>query len=155
MLHARAEQISSASRRRTLKDAAIVVSGTTVEGKQFDWSAYRGKVVLIDFWFMGCKPCVAEMPLLQELYQRYRGQKFEILGITVDHDAQELKSFLQQRKVPWVNLRQDGERRQSTVERYGIASFPTYVAVNKEGKVVSVTTKANELDGVVAKLLRE
>jgi len=150
-----AEQVTAASRRKALKDAIMEISGTTIEGKKFDWSAYRGKVVLIDFWFMGCRPCVAELPILQGLYEGYRGQKLEIIGITVDRNAEELKKFLQERKIPWVHLYQVGEHRQPTVERYGITSFPTYVVVNKEGKVVSLTTEAKELDSVVGQLLRQ
>jgi len=53
---------------------------------RFRLSAYRGKVVVINFWATWCTPCVAEMPALQAYYNRHKSQGLEILAISMDEE---------------------------------------------------------------------
>jgi len=68
----------------TMGEAAppLVLSG--LNGKVFDLSKLRGKVVLINYWATWCAPCKVEMPTLNAFYRRYRNQGLEIIGISVD-----------------------------------------------------------------------
>ncbi len=148
-----AKKIEAESRRTSLPGDPIQVTGTTVDGKRFDWSVYRGKVVLIDFWFIGCRECMIELPNLKENYQLYRARGFEVVGISIDRDPEALKKFLKERQIPWVNLYQQGDDRQPTVKYYGVSSFPTRILVDREGKVVSLEAGGKELGRLLAELL--
>jgi peroxiredoxin len=53
-------------------------------GKMISLSDYRDKVVLINIWATWCPPCVDEMPSMEKLYQKLKGEKFEILAVSVD-----------------------------------------------------------------------
>jgi len=59
----------------------VKVSGKTVDGKPFDISEYKGKVVIVDFWATWCGPCLAELPNLKKIYQKYHDRGLEIVGV--------------------------------------------------------------------------
>src|SRR5882762_4870715 len=59
---------------------------TAVDGSKIDLSKLRGKVVLIDFWATWCPPCREEVPNVVAAYQKYHGQGFEIVGVSLDQD---------------------------------------------------------------------
>ena len=67
-----------------MDEAAPPLIATALDGQTFDLSRLRGKVVLVNFWATWCAPCRKEMPTLDAFYRRYRGQGFELIGISVD-----------------------------------------------------------------------
>ncbi|MCB0359095.1 MAG: redoxin family protein, partial [Bdellovibrionales bacterium] len=113
----------------------LEITGVTIEGQPFDWSAYRGRVVLVDFWATWCGPCRAILPDLQRLHTQYREQGFEIVGISLDEDLDALTQYLSENHMPWVHLAGDGTS--ELAEKYGVRGIPSLMLVNQEGKVVS------------------
>lgn len=57
---------------------------TTFDGKNFNLKEKRGKVVLISFWAKWCIDCRKEMPILNEIYQKYKSRNLEIIGINIE-----------------------------------------------------------------------
>jgi thiol-disulfide isomerase/thioredoxin len=57
---------------------------TTLDGREFDLKALRGKVVLVNFWATWCGPCLAEMPLLEKYYRRFQGKGLELIALSID-----------------------------------------------------------------------
>ncbi len=55
-----------------------------LDGNKVSLSDYRGKVVFINIWATWCPPCVEEMPSMQKLYQKLKGENFEILAVSID-----------------------------------------------------------------------
>jgi thiol-disulfide isomerase/thioredoxin len=130
----------------------IDLTGKTVEGKEFDWSSYRGKVVLVDFWATWCRPCLAELPNVKENYERYQDKGFDVVGISLDQNKQDLETFLKEEPLPWTTLHAEGGRHPAA-ELYGIESIPTVILVDKKGKVVSLNARGEALGELLAKLL--
>jgi thiol-disulfide isomerase/thioredoxin len=144
----------AAARRMSLLGKPIEVVGHTVDGRQFDWKAYQGKVVLIDYWFAGCEPCRRELPNIKRMYQLYRDRGFEVVGINVDDDRADAEKFLRSEGVPWANLfdtNNSGDHPMSAY--YGVLSFPTALLVGKDGTVVSLTARGEKLQELLAKML--
>jgi thiol-disulfide isomerase/thioredoxin len=144
-------------RRLKLPGETMQVTGTTVDGKPFDWSKYRGKVVLVDFWATWCGPCREELPNVKANYERFHSKGFEVVGISGDDDRELLEAFLKEEAIPWVNLFQppkDGEAvPQPTSEYYAVSSIPTAILVGKDGKVVSLEARGEMLTELLEKLL--
>ncbi|QUW00813.1 TlpA family protein disulfide reductase [Chloracidobacterium sp. MS 40/45] len=55
-----------------------------LNGKSVSLKTYKGKVLLLDFWAAWCGPCIAELPMLREAYEKYKNQGFDILSISLD-----------------------------------------------------------------------
>ena len=56
---------------------------------------YRGKVVLLDFWAVWCGPCIAEMPNVKQVYEKYEDDNFQIIGISLDQSRDKLVGYLE------------------------------------------------------------
>ncbi len=86
----------------------LTLKFTALDGREIDLEKMRGKVVLIDFWATWCPPCVAEMPHLKAVYQKYHPRGLEIVGLSLDRDRKALEKYVAKEKVPWAQ-RFDGE----------------------------------------------
>jgi thiol-disulfide isomerase/thioredoxin len=149
-----AKSLQGAARRVNLPGHEMEIMGATVDGKTVDWKAYRGKVVLVDFWATWCGPCIAELPNVKELYEAYHDRGFEVLGISVDADKNALVKFLEKEKLPWTSIHdKKGDKGESLSDHYGIMFIPLPILVDREGRVVSMEARGPELRRLLAKHL--
>jgi len=122
---------------------ATVFKAKTTEGVAIDFPAsYKGKIVLLDFWAIWCGPCIGELPNLTAAYQKFHGQGFEILGISLDRagDEKKLADFTKAKNMPWPQVF-DGKYWQAEVaQTYGVRSIPTaYLVDGDTGMVIANT----------------
>ena len=101
-------------------------------GKNLRLSEYRGEVVMINFWATWCGPCRQEMPVLNDLYQRYRSAGFILLGVNID-DRSESAIRMARRLAVRYPIVFDAEKVVSRL--YDINAMPTTVMVDRDGKV--------------------
>ena len=107
-------------------------------------------IVIVDFWATWCPPCLAEIPNVQKLYEKYHAAGFEVLGYSVDRDLEALEKFEEERKLPWKTasrkLSTDAEKDYVNLsDYYGVESIPTMILVGKDGKVISTEARGAEL----------
>jgi thiol-disulfide isomerase/thioredoxin len=69
---------------------------TDLNGQTVSLSGYRGKVVLLNFWATWCEPCRSETPRLVALQDKYRGQGFQVIGVSLDDDRKDVPPFYEE-----------------------------------------------------------
>jgi thiol-disulfide isomerase/thioredoxin len=114
-------------------DPAPAFKAKDLDGKDLSIEAYKGKVVLLNFWATWCGPCRAEIPSLIQLQSVYQDH-LQIIGMDVDDDDEnELRSFVKQQAINYpVAL----TPMQVRMAYGGIAALPTLFVINPQGKVV-------------------
>jgi len=149
-----AKILEGSARRLSLVGNKMHLEGKTLEGKDFDWDGYRGKVVLVDFWATWCGPCRAMLPQLVELHEQYRDRGFDIVGVNLDDEAEAVESFLKENELPWATLFDSHEDAAESMGRYyGIRVIPTTVLVGKDGKVLATNLHGEEINQALAEQL--
>jgi len=84
-----------------LHRAAPDFTRTDFAGAKLRLGAYRGKVVLLNFWATWCAPCLEEIPRFSAWQKRYGPNGLQVLGVSMDDDAAAVKRFLQRHEVPY------------------------------------------------------
>ena len=120
-------------------DFAPDFSAQVVAGKTLRLSSLRGKIVLLDFWAVGCPPCRIEMPQLQRLYEKYRKDGLVVIGITqMNPMNKDIRAALKEYGVTYPVVTDPGEKIGQKV--YRIEAHPTTILLDRAGKVVKVET---------------
>ena len=104
----------------------------TLDGKPAHLSDFRGKVVLLNFWFASCPPCIEEAPSLNALQHRIAPMGGTILGVSVDPTEQEYESFLKAFNISYPNYR---DASHAIALEYGTTMFPDTYIINRSGKL--------------------
>ncbi|HEV7222151.1 MAG TPA: redoxin family protein [Pirellulales bacterium] len=153
------EKLQGMARQLDLIGQAIEIRGTLLNGKRFDWSKYKGKVVLVDFWATWCEPCIEELPNVKEAYRQYHDRGFEVVGISLDEERETLEGFVKQAELPWPILFSADPKalgwEHPMARYYGVSSLPTTILVDRQGKAVSLHARGEDLGELVADLLRK
>lgn len=97
---------------------------------------YRGKIVLLNFYTRGCKPCFKEVPYEKELLKKYEGKAFEIINICVTNDPEEFELAVKKFDMRGVTLYTQGNWKKSLPGKYSLHGYPHYALIDKEGKII-------------------
>lgn len=118
------------------------ISGKDFDGNDVDESLFsKNAVTVMNFWFTGCKPCVAELSKLNELNDAIKSMGGEVVGVNTDtfdgkeSTIKEAKKILESQGVKYRNFALDAN---SDAGKYAseIMAFPTTILVDRKGNVV-------------------
>lgn len=156
-LQYQAPKMLGIARRMQLPGKSMQVSGTTVDGKEFDWSSYRGKVVLVEFWGSRYLPCRKEHRAIRRSLEAYGEKGFAVVGVNLDSTSKACEDYIEQQGLTWPTLFSLNPRERGTrnpiAANYAITSIPTGFLVDKTGKVVSVKARGKNLDRLLQEVL--
>jgi thiol-disulfide isomerase/thioredoxin len=149
-----ATKAAGATRRLDSIGQTIELRGKTTDGRTLDLATYRGKTVLIHYWATWCEPCKEEFTILKQMQAKYAKQGLEVIGVSLDSDAQTLATYLRSNRLAWPQLYEDGGLDSRLANELGILTLPTMILVDSKGKVISRNIHAGELDAELGKQFR-
>ena len=116
-------------------------------GRRARIGSYRGQVVIVDFWASWCGPCREEMPVLERLYRRYRGQGLRVVGINLDRNWSNAEEMLQ--RIP-TSFRMVHDPESSVARRYGLSRMPSSYVIDHRGIVrhISAGFRASDAQAI-------
>lgn len=121
--------------------------------KPFAFSQLQGKYVMLDFWASWCGPCKASFPHMKELYEKYKGDKFEIYSISVDQSKPDWLTELKRQNLPWL---QALDTKKLAKSNFGVNGVPTVFLIDPNGKILLKAVGLDPKgDGPVEKKLTE
>ncbi len=124
-------------------------------GKTVDLAKYKGNITILNFWATWCDPCIAEFPKIKKMYDKFKEQGVQLIGISLDDDLEDLRGFTSQEGVDWPQIF-DGKRWKGAIpSMYHVSILPTFVALDREGKVRYVGGDTEALIQIITTLLSE
>ena len=102
-------------------------------------SDFKGKYVYIDVWATWCGPCIAEIPFLKKVEEKYEGKNIAFVSISVDvqKDFEKWKKFVEDKQLVGIQLFADKNWNSDFIKSFGINSIPRFILIDPSGKVVS------------------
>lgn len=119
-----------------------------INGKEFSSKNTKGKILVLKFWFIGCLPCVQEMPVVNKIVDQYKDRQ-DILFISLAFDKKEaLQKFLEKTLFKYATV---PDQKSYIMDSLQITSFPTHAVINKKGEVVKFVGTSEEMESVLRK----
>jgi peroxiredoxin len=132
--HPRVSKAAEEACENTGKTANLNFTVKDLNGKQVALSAFKGNVILLDFWATWCPPCKKEIPGFVNLYNTYKSRGFVVLGVSVDDEVSDVKKFAKQFKMNYPVL--IGHDREDLRNAYApMPGFPTTFVIGRDGKI--------------------
>ncbi|MEM9556284.1 MAG: TlpA disulfide reductase family protein [Acidobacteriota bacterium] len=127
---------------------------TDLEGHTWTAEDLEGRIVVLDFWATWCAPCLAELPNLRDLHERFGKHGLEIVGVALDTiDKRALRSFMLRHSVVWTQVHVPSGTGSEIARRFGVEAVPVTVLVDRRGRVIARDLHGEALAAVVATLL--
>lgn len=112
----------------------------------------RGKYVLVDFWASWCGPCRAEIPNLIKVYNQYKGDRFEVLGVATWDKPEDTLKAIGQMGIPYpqiINAQQAGSK------AYGITGIPQIILFGPDGTILKRDLRGEDVNAAVEDVLKQ
>ncbi len=122
-------------------------------GDSLRLSDLRGKIVLIDFWASWCGPCRRENPNVVRVYQQYKEQGFEILGVSLDRTQEAWVKAIEKDQLEWLHVSDLQYWQSIAAKTYAVSSIPATVLLDREGRIVAKGLRGPALEQKIAELL--
>lgn len=147
--------ISSQGQSSVIK--TLEIQGPTINDQDFDLADMQGKVLLVDFWATWCGPCIAELPNVRKVYDKYHEHGLDVVGISLDENKAALKAFLQEHDEPWPQIfyEEQGKTGFSNplAVKHGINAIPAIYLIDRQGNLLAGNLRGEKMELEIAKAL--
>lgn len=134
--------------------ADFTVEHGNIDGSKASLSDYvgKGKYVLVDFWASWCGPCLAETPNIAEVYNKYKGDHFEVLGVAAFDKRENTLKCMKEHNITWP-LIIDAQTIPADV--YGINSIPQIMLFSPDGTIIARDLRGDGIKQKIAEVMAE
>lgn len=108
--------------------------GVSVSGERIDLQELRGNIVILDFWFVGCGGCRAEMPFLNQMVKELGKDRIAYIGIALDK-PDKIRLFLQDHPFDYTHI----PEAEKIFKSYGVTICPSRVVIDPKGRISYVS----------------
>lgn len=117
----------------------------TLKGKTYNLSKMQGEIILLNFWFAACKPCITEIPSFNELQDKYKSKKLVILSVGTDK-KEVAEKVAEQKKMRYAVVAD----RKDVAEQMDVSTYPTSFLIDQQGIIQKVFIGASDFDATHA-----
>lgn len=123
---------------------------TDLNGEKVSLSNLKGKIVVLNFWFTTCEPCIKEIPELNKLVKKYKKQGVQFIAITFNKDT-DLKKFFSKNKFDFTIVSD-----MDIIKKYKVDSYPTSMIIDRNGEFIfrKIGVFTEEIDTKIGQLLK-
>jgi len=124
---------------------------TDLNGEKISLTDLKEKIVVLNFWFTSCQPCILEIPELNKLVEKYKDQNVAFIAITFSKET-DLKKFFSNHKFDFTIVADLG-----LIKQYKVDSYPTSMIIDEKGEIIfrKVGVFTEEIDTKIGLLLKE
>ena len=148
------DQIATINQSRKMAPGQpfIDFEGEDINGNKVKLSDYvgKGKYVIVDFSASWCGPCKEEMPNLSNVYNTFKGEKFDMITVMVWDKLEASKKMLQEFNVNWKSILNAGMK---PMELYGFSGIPRIMLFAPDGTIVHNELRGNLIKEKVKEVL--
>lgn len=117
----------------------------TPEGNKLSLNELRGHIVLLDFWASWCGPCLAEVPNLKVIYEKYHSKGLEILGVSLDEKEAAWKSAIERKALTWHHVSSLKGWKCPVAKRFKVTGIPRMYIIDPQGKIIAQDLRGEKL----------
>jgi thiol-disulfide isomerase/thioredoxin len=149
-----AAKAKGAKARLEIEGKELELAGPTLDGRNANIAALRGKVVFVYYWASWNEDCVGDFTKLKLLQDAYGPKGFEVLYVNLDNNAKEANDLLAKVPAAGAHLFQPGGHDSPLAIQYGVVVLPQSFLVDQTGKVKSRSLRVGGLENELKNLLK-
>ncbi|SIN77497.1 Thiol-disulfide isomerase or thioredoxin [Chitinophaga niabensis] len=134
----------------SLKDIPLNLAGLTPDSNHIDLKDYLNKLVFVDIWSIGCSSCIAMMPKLKKVYEKYKTRGFTVLSVDVSGPKyyQQIMRIHHEIGADWPFMLLNNDQYNTLFSTYGMLGVPQTFLVGKDGKVIMYKDQVSSPEGL-------
>lgn len=113
------------------------------QNKTVKFTALTKKYYILDFWFLGCAPCLRDHKEIKKELKTLDYKNAELISISKDSDIIKWKNYLSRNKYNWQNYLESGTKK--ITEELSISGFPTYIVIDNLGNIISTQNSFSDV----------
>jgi Thiol-disulfide isomerase and thioredoxins len=139
------------------RGAPVAFAGVTEDADAVSDADFAGQVVVVNFWYAACGPCIAEAPVLEEVWQEYAGEGVQFLGVNIYDQAPTAQSFARDNGVTYPSVIDITDKQVSLAfaAETPLQAPPTTLVLDREGRVAARVIGQIKDASILSTLVRE
>jgi tetratricopeptide (TPR) repeat protein len=122
-------------------------------GEEISIEKLHGKIVLLEFWATWCGPCRADLPDVKQIWKKYAGDRFVMIGIDLDSNRQAFDTFIKDEGMTWPQYYDGLGWANKISQLYGVYAIPHSVLIDQDGVIKARGLRGEELSEMIGDLL--
>lgn len=147
------QQIVEGAQKMAIGKPAPDFTAPNPDGEQISLKENLGKVTVVDFWAAWCGPCRKENPHVVKIYEKYKDQGLNIVGVSLDRDRESWLKAIADDKLTWTQVSNVKFWQDPIAKEYNVSSIPATFILDAEGNIAAKDLRGQELDDKIAELL--